>query len=38
MKEIHPQQTIFYAIEQAIKEYRNYAQNQISKTVSNYTF
>jgi DNA-binding MarR family transcriptional regulator len=37
MKEIHPQQTIFYAIEQSIKEYRKYAQNQISKTVSNIT-
>jgi DNA-binding MarR family transcriptional regulator len=37
MKDINPQQSVFYSIEQAIKEYRKYAQGQISKAVPKIT-
>lgn len=37
MAEINPIQSVFYSIDQAIKEYRKYAQNEISRTVPNIT-
>ena len=34
----YPLQSIFYTVEQTIKEYRKYAQNNISKQISDITF
>ena len=35
--EIDPRGSVFYSIDQAIKEYRKYAQNQMSAVISNIT-
>ena len=37
MFEIDPRRSVFYSIDQAIKEYRKYAQNQISAVIPNIT-